>query len=263
MRITEFSAATGISARMLRHHHRRGHLVPSQVDASTGYRTYDPRQVPAARRLAALVRTGMDAAEAAELASDPRPEALAAHLSRVEDDLRLLRLPVAQVQSATEAWCLSPAFVLAKEVQVSVHAVADEVRRAKVELRSSTGRGPATFAATRRGADDAPPPTSVHVQLVDPRWSGEHVRARLVVPWSATRVAPAGWDVERLARRAVRVVDVGPLVDATLTDVLEAHRDLALAAAGDAGRARGSLWQFYDPTVTHLWVGHELVAGAP
>lgn len=258
MRIAEFSLATGISTRMLRHHHRRGHLVPAAVDATTGYRTYDPRQVAVARRMAALIRTGMDAPDAAELAADPRPDLLRTHLSRVEDDLRLLRAAGPATRAAVLEWDLAPTHALVRQTTVSVHSVADEVRRAKVELRASTGRGPTTFAPTRRGRD-CPPPTAVHVELVDPRWTGDRVTVRVLVPWGATSPSLAGWRVTRLGRRILSAVEVGSLADATLADVLDAHRDLA-SATDEAHRPDGRLWQLYDATVARMWVAHESIA---
>jgi len=43
--IGDFSRATFLSVRMLRHYHELGLLVPVDVDADSGYRRYAPEQI--------------------------------------------------------------------------------------------------------------------------------------------------------------------------------------------------------------------------
>ena len=47
--IGEFSQATGLSVKTLRFYHEKGILIPSSVDAATGYRSYDAGQIDKAR----------------------------------------------------------------------------------------------------------------------------------------------------------------------------------------------------------------------
>src|SRR5690242_9413196 len=52
--IGEFSKITGLTVKALRLYHEEGLLIPSSVDAQTGYRYYDPRLIQAARTIALL-----------------------------------------------------------------------------------------------------------------------------------------------------------------------------------------------------------------
>ena len=52
--IGEFSRATALTAKTLRHYHERGVLVPTRVDPSTGYRYYDPSAIERARAIKLL-----------------------------------------------------------------------------------------------------------------------------------------------------------------------------------------------------------------
>ncbi|MCA9264968.1 MAG: MerR family transcriptional regulator [Planctomycetales bacterium] len=52
--IGEFSKITGLSIKTLRFYHERGVLIPAHVEAATGYRFYDPRNIEVARTIIAL-----------------------------------------------------------------------------------------------------------------------------------------------------------------------------------------------------------------
>src|SRR5690349_1003055 len=47
--IGDFSRATHLSVKTLRHYHRIGLLAPADVDTSTGYRRYTTEQIPTAQ----------------------------------------------------------------------------------------------------------------------------------------------------------------------------------------------------------------------
>jgi DNA-binding transcriptional MerR regulator/DNA gyrase inhibitor GyrI len=47
--IGEFSQVTGLSVKTLRFYHEKGILIPSSVDAATGYRSYDASKIEKAR----------------------------------------------------------------------------------------------------------------------------------------------------------------------------------------------------------------------
>lgn len=52
--IGEFSKVTGLTVKTLRFYHERGVLVPARVEAGSGYRYYDQRNVDTARAIVAL-----------------------------------------------------------------------------------------------------------------------------------------------------------------------------------------------------------------
>lgn len=47
--IGEFSQVTGLSVKTLRFYHEKGILIPSAVDQTTGYRSYDDSKIEKAR----------------------------------------------------------------------------------------------------------------------------------------------------------------------------------------------------------------------
>jgi DNA-binding transcriptional MerR regulator len=63
LRIGDLARLGGVSVRMLRHYHEIGLLVPTHVDESTGYRSYDAQQLCALRRIVELKDLGLSLAE--------------------------------------------------------------------------------------------------------------------------------------------------------------------------------------------------------
>lgn len=61
--IGAFARAAGLTPKALRLYGRVGVLAPAAVDPESGYRLYDPRQVPLARLVAQLRRIGMPLAQ--------------------------------------------------------------------------------------------------------------------------------------------------------------------------------------------------------
>jgi DNA-binding transcriptional MerR regulator/effector-binding domain-containing protein len=89
--IGDFSRATHLSVKTLRHYHRIGLLEPVDVDSDTGYRRYSIEQIPTAqviRRFRAL-EMPLDEIQAVLGTKDvgTRNELIAAHLSRLEESL--------------------------------------------------------------------------------------------------------------------------------------------------------------------------------
>jgi DNA-binding transcriptional MerR regulator len=89
--IGDFSRATHLSVKTLRHYHRIGLLEPADVDPDTGHRRYTIQQIPTAqviRRFRAL-EMPLDEIHAVIAATDlgTRNELIAAHLNRLEHNL--------------------------------------------------------------------------------------------------------------------------------------------------------------------------------
>ena len=96
--IGDFSRATHLSVKTLRHYHHIGLLEPADVDPDTGHRRYATEQIPTAqiiRRFRAL-EMPLDEIQAVIAAPDidTRNDLIAAHLSRLESNL-------AKTQAAT------------------------------------------------------------------------------------------------------------------------------------------------------------------
>ena len=71
--IGEFSARSGLSAKVLRSYAAAGLLVPAAVDPWTGYRYYAPGQLPEAGLILLLRRAGVPLSEIATFLRDPGP----------------------------------------------------------------------------------------------------------------------------------------------------------------------------------------------
>jgi DNA-binding transcriptional MerR regulator len=105
--IGDFSRMTYLSVKALRHYHEIGLLDPADVDATSGYRLYQPQQIPTAqviRRLRDLgmplenIRTVLDAPDV-----QARTTAMADHLRRLEQHLEQTQAAVASLRRLLEA----------------------------------------------------------------------------------------------------------------------------------------------------------------
>jgi DNA-binding transcriptional MerR regulator len=89
--IGDFSRATHLSVKMLRHYHRIGLLEPADVDPDTGHRRYMTEQIPTAQVIRRFRALEMPLEEIQAVIAAPdldvRNELIAAHLDRLEDSL--------------------------------------------------------------------------------------------------------------------------------------------------------------------------------
>jgi DNA-binding transcriptional MerR regulator/effector-binding domain-containing protein len=89
--IGDFSRATHLTVKTLRHYHQIGLLEPADVDPHTGYRRYTAEQLPTAQVIRRFRDLGMPLEEIHAVLSTPDPRArkerIAAHLTRLEEDL--------------------------------------------------------------------------------------------------------------------------------------------------------------------------------
>jgi DNA-binding transcriptional MerR regulator/effector-binding domain-containing protein len=90
--IVDFSVMTSLSRNALRQYHDLGLLVPSHIDAHTGYRLYDTSQVDLARIIRRLRELGMSIPDLKALLSADdiavRYRIIAAQLHRIETELQ-------------------------------------------------------------------------------------------------------------------------------------------------------------------------------
>jgi DNA-binding transcriptional MerR regulator len=104
--IGDFSRATHVSAKMLRHYHQIGLLEPADVDAHTGYRRYTVEQIPLAqiiRRFRALDMP-LDRIQAVLAAPDlaARNQLITEHLDALQAELVQTQTAVASLRSLLE-----------------------------------------------------------------------------------------------------------------------------------------------------------------
>jgi DNA-binding transcriptional MerR regulator len=104
--IGDFSQMTHLSVKALRHYHEIGLLEPAAIDGETGYRFYDPGQIPTAQVIRRFRDLGMPldqvkaVIEAPDLAS--RNEAIVTHLATMERQLDHTQAMVASLRVLLE-----------------------------------------------------------------------------------------------------------------------------------------------------------------
>ncbi len=100
--IGDFSRASHLSVKTLRHYHDVGLLAPTEVDPGNGYRYYSELQIPQAQVIRRLRGLQMPVAEvkAVLTATDPerRNRLIVAHLDRLEAELDRTRAAVGELR---------------------------------------------------------------------------------------------------------------------------------------------------------------------
>ena len=101
--IGEFSRATHLSVKALRHYDAIGLLVPADVDPSSGYRHYQAAQVPSAHLIKRLRDLDMPLPRIQQVLTAPdvgaRDSAISEHLERMESTLVRTQETVAALRS--------------------------------------------------------------------------------------------------------------------------------------------------------------------
>src|SRR4029077_14658490 len=100
--IGDFSRATFLSVRMLRHYHELGLLEPVDVDVDNGYRRYAPEQIVTAQVIRRFRDLDMPLEDIQVVLSAPdvetRNRVIANHVARLEADLAQTQQTVASLR---------------------------------------------------------------------------------------------------------------------------------------------------------------------
>ena len=104
--IGDFSRASHLTVKTLRHYHDAGLLEPSDVDPDNGYRYYSADQIPVAQVIRRLRNLRMPVAEVKAVLTAPDTDArnrlIATHLSRLESELARTRATVSELRDLLE-----------------------------------------------------------------------------------------------------------------------------------------------------------------
>jgi DNA-binding transcriptional MerR regulator len=104
--IGEFSRATHLTVKTLRHYHEAGLLVPASVDPRTGYRRYTAEQISLAQIIRRFRGLNMPVREIHAVVASPDPamrtELIATHLRRLEAELSRTQDAVASLRDILE-----------------------------------------------------------------------------------------------------------------------------------------------------------------
>src|SRR5450755_1026768 len=104
--IGDFSRASHLSVKTLRHYHEVGLLEPAEVDPDTGYRYYSEEQIPIAQVIRRRRGLQMPVADVKSVLtatdSEARNRLIVAHLDRLEADLARTRAAVGELRALLE-----------------------------------------------------------------------------------------------------------------------------------------------------------------
>jgi DNA-binding transcriptional MerR regulator/effector-binding domain-containing protein len=135
--IGDFAKMTHLSVKALRHYHDVGVLEPAQVDQWSGYRFYDPDQVPVAQVIRRFRELGMPLEEVRAVLQAPdvgsRNGVIVAHLERMESQLAQTQAVVASLRSLLERPALPVSVEYRSVGRARALAVRDVVTEAEVQ----------------------------------------------------------------------------------------------------------------------------------
>src|SRR6267142_1375216 len=218
--IGDFSRATQLSVKMLRHHHQIGLLEPVAVDRATGYRRYSPAQLSTAhiiRRFRALemplddIRTVMSTTDIRR-----RNELINAHLMRLESQLAQTKGAVEQLRELLEPRPVAEGRISYRRVEATEAVAISEVVDVSDALTWVPGALAELYATlTAQGARICGPAGGI---FADELIASERGQATVFVPFSG--------DIRRTGRLTELVVPA-----AELATVVHAgsYRDFDLA----------------------------------
>lgn len=123
LNIGAFAAASGLTIPALRHYDEIGLLKPAQVDAASGYRRYDRRQLDDARLICGLRAVGVPIDEVRAALSDAPGQVrstLGAHRDRLVGQLRELSQRIVAVDEFIEKGSPMPTLQAVRPVQIRI-----------------------------------------------------------------------------------------------------------------------------------------------
>jgi DNA-binding transcriptional MerR regulator len=127
---------THLSVKALRHYHDVGVLAPAAIDPSSGYRSYDVRQVASAQVIRRLRDLGMPLDSIATVLAAPgvaeRNREITAHLERMERQLEETQTAVSSLRSLLSGAAPRPVIAFRTITAVTALAIAEVVRGAEV-----------------------------------------------------------------------------------------------------------------------------------
>jgi DNA-binding transcriptional MerR regulator len=129
--IGDFSRATHLTVKTLRHYHESGLIEPAQIDPQTGYRRYTTEQIPVAQIIKRFRDLDMPLSDIRAVLSAPdvqaRNDLIAAHLKRLENDLTRTQTAVASLRNLLRRSAPTVQIRHRKAEQVTAAAISEVV----------------------------------------------------------------------------------------------------------------------------------------
>jgi DNA-binding transcriptional MerR regulator len=138
--IGDFSRATHLNIKTLRHYHRVGLLEPAHVDPDTGHRRYGTDQIPTAQVIRRFRALDMPLEEIHAVISTPdlaaRNELIASHIRRLETTLARTQEAAASLRDLLEPPTdATPVAIEHRRIQATSAAAVSEV----IDVTEATG----------------------------------------------------------------------------------------------------------------------------
>jgi DNA-binding transcriptional MerR regulator len=138
--IGDFSRATHLNIKTLRHYHSIGLLEPAEVDPGTGHRRYGTDQIPTAQVIRRFRSLDMPLEEIHAVITTPdlaaRNELIAGHLRRLEATLEKTQAAAASLRDLLEPPLdASPVMISHRRMAATPAAAVSEV----IDVRDATG----------------------------------------------------------------------------------------------------------------------------
>jgi DNA-binding transcriptional MerR regulator len=183
--IGDFSRATQMSVKMLRHYHQIGLLEPATVDRDTSYRSYTTDQIPTAQVIRRFRRLQMPLERIRDVLQAPDPAIrnalIASHLAALQTSLAETQMAVASLRNLLEgAPEGQPLSVTHRNVAATpAAAISEAIAIGKLELWVRGALGELRAAVTAQDILQAGPAAGIYD---DDLFANEHGQATVFIP---------------------------------------------------------------------------------
>jgi DNA-binding transcriptional MerR regulator len=241
--IGDFSRASHLTVKTLRHYHEIELLVPAEVDPHTGYRRYGVDQLPTAQVIRRLRDLGMPLDDIRAVLSAPdlraRNARVAAHLTRLEEELGRTEAAIASLRDLVSPAAGAPHDIRLRATPATPAAAISEVVDAEDSgpwLQGALGELHATLAAQKIAAGG--PAGGL---FADDLFTHHRGRATIFVPCD-TPVRPMG----RVGHQVIPAAELAVIVHAGRpSEVDRAYGALASHVARHALAVDGPIREYY------------------
>jgi DNA-binding transcriptional MerR regulator len=240
--IGDFSRATHLTVKTLRHYQEAGLLEPAQIDPKTGYRRYTTEQIPVAQVIRRFRDLDMPLNSIRAVLSAPdveaRNELIAAHLKRLEADLTRTQSAVASLRSLLQAPMPAVNIKSRKVGQVTAAAISEVIRTEDALSWFSGALGELKAALTAQGVELIGPAGGMFSNDLFSQARGD---ATVYIPCGGGARA-----VGRLAMVVVPAVELATIVhEGSHANIDLAYGSLATYVARHALGIEGPLREYY------------------
>jgi len=242
LNIGDFSRATHLSVKTLRHYHRVGLLAPADVDADTGYRRYTTDQIPTAQVIRRFRDLDMPLDQIHAVLEAPdlhtRNELISAHLASLEQNLARTQSAVASLRDLLARPSAAAPITHRRVAGTMTAAITGVVTMDELVPWYLGAFGELYATLDARGLRPSGPAGGIFAGEL---WADERGEATLFVP-TATEIQPLG----RVAPVVVPGAELAVIVHAgSPADLDRSYGALAAYVASHALTVDGPIREYY------------------